>query len=199
MRTAFDAIIIGAGPAGAATAIDLARRGYQVAVIDKARLAGDASILSQVQTQLRYNPFLRDLLTQSEIVDQPRTVYPVYFPPRRCYSDGVLLVGDAARVSEPVTGEGIYIAWRSGLLAAATLHGALAVGDFSQAYLRRYDVTCGREFRPRLRINALLRWASYQPKFVTQLMRSFGAHGRLLDGLVQAVCPPRPLPSRSLV
>ena len=31
----FDAVIVGAGPAGSATAIGLARRGYNVALIDK--------------------------------------------------------------------------------------------------------------------------------------------------------------------
>ena len=35
MQTDFDVIIIGAGPAGAASAISLARRGYAVALIDK--------------------------------------------------------------------------------------------------------------------------------------------------------------------
>ncbi len=35
MQTDFDVIIVGAGPAGAASAISLARRGYAVALIDK--------------------------------------------------------------------------------------------------------------------------------------------------------------------
>jgi flavin-dependent dehydrogenase len=35
MRTEFDAIIVGAGPAGAAAAILLARAGWSVALVEK--------------------------------------------------------------------------------------------------------------------------------------------------------------------
>ena len=35
----FDVAIVGAGPAGSSTAITLAQRGYQVALIDRARVS----------------------------------------------------------------------------------------------------------------------------------------------------------------
>ena len=67
------------------------------------------------------NRYLRELLADTEIVGQIRSAYPVYFSPRRCYGDGFLLVGDAARVTEPVTGEGIYFALKSAEILAQTI------------------------------------------------------------------------------
>ena len=74
------------------------------------------------------NPHLKEIITRSDSAAELRSVYPVHFPSRRCVADGALLVGDAARVSEPVTGEGIYFAMRSGLLAAETIDLALRRG-----------------------------------------------------------------------
>jgi geranylgeranyl reductase family protein len=75
--------------------------------------------------------------------------------------ENVLLAGDAARVVEPFTGEGIFYALRSGELAAAAakeiIHGnaAGAVRDYIQQHRAMY--------RGRLWINALARAAVVSP------------------------------------
>jgi menaquinone-9 beta-reductase len=74
----------------------------------------------------------------------------------------VLFVGDAARVVEPFTGEGIFYAMHSGELAAAAakemIHGnaAAAVPDYAAQHAAIY--------RGRLWINALARSAVVSPK-----------------------------------
>ena len=95
---------------------------------DRQTQAGRASAApSSCSTEvLAQNPHLKEIIERSDSASELRSVYPVYFPPRRCVADGALLVGDAARVSEPVTGEGIYFAMRSGLLAAETYRPRLA-------------------------------------------------------------------------
>lgn len=76
-------------------------------------------------------------------------------------SDGLFLIGDAARVVEPFTGEGIYYAMRSGELAAAAL---LSGGNAADAYRSAH-----REmYRGRLWINRLARMAGRHPQ-VTSL------------------------------
>jgi geranylgeranyl reductase family protein len=57
-------------------------------------------------------------------------------PRRRIVDDGVLLVGDAAGVADPQSGEGIRQAIESGLLAARTI--LAARGDFSRERLEPY-------------------------------------------------------------
>ena len=57
-------------------------------------------------------------------------------PPRRVVDAGVLLVGDAAGVADPHSGEGIRQAVESGLLAARTI--VEARGEFSRDQLEPY-------------------------------------------------------------
>lgn len=57
--------------------------------------------------------------------------------PRRPSADGALLVGDAAGLAYPESGEGIRPAVESGILAATAV--VDACGDYSAASLRRYD------------------------------------------------------------
>ena len=140
--------------------------------------------------RLAQNPYLKSVLEPREKVHGFRAAYPVYFPKRRSFADAVVLVGDAARVTEPITGEGIYFAMRSGMLAAETLDRALRQGDLSANYLRAYEQTCARALRPRVLLNSLLRFAIYRPALVHPLIRWSARNGRLLTTLVDAVCVP---------
>ena len=143
--------------------------------------------------RLAKNPYLRTVLEARESIGEFRAAYPVYFPRRRASGEAVVLVGDAARVTEPVTGEGIYFAMRSGLLAAETLDRALRKGDTSAAHLRIYEQTVRRALRTRVLLNALLRFAIYRPALVHPLIRHGAGKRRWLDSLVSAVCAPEPL------
>ena len=142
---------------------------------------------------LPQNPYLKKLLHRSTSAGEFRSAYPVYFRRRRCVANGALLVGDAARVSEPVTGEGIYFAARSGLLAAETIDEALACGYLSAKCLRSYEQKRNRLFRPRYALNSLIRSALYRPGLVNPLIRLFAKHSRALVSLVDTVCAPQAL------
>jgi geranylgeranyl reductase family protein len=145
------------------------------------------------QHLLRGNPFLQALLIDAQPVSALSSVWPVYFPARRCFGDGFLLVGEAARVTEPVTGEGIFCALRSGQLAAATIAAALREGDLNSVRLSEYDRACRTEFGARLRLNSLIRVLMYRPKMLSMAIRLLGGRKPLLESLVNAVCLPRGL------
>jgi geranylgeranyl reductase family protein len=136
------------------------------------------------------NPHLQSILRQSEPVGAAHSVYPVYFPPRRSYGHGVLLVGDAARVNEPVSGEGIYFALKSGQFAAAAIDQAFRKGDFSAEQLSSYERECRAAFRMRRGINTLVRWLIYRPALISPLVRFSGTRRQLLGSLVQTICQP---------
>jgi geranylgeranyl reductase family protein len=163
-------------------------------------LAIDAQVLPRtaigeflLEKCLPRNPYLKAVLERSTAISSFRSAYPVYFPPRRCYAERALLAGDAARVSEPVSGEGIYFAMRSGLLAAEAMAEALAENDLSAGFLRRYQQRCGRVFRRRLGLNAVMRFAVYRPALLSPLIYLFARKRRWLDSLIGAVCVPEPL------
>jgi flavin-dependent dehydrogenase len=125
------------------------------------------------------------------MMSELRSVYPVYFPSRRCYGDRALLVGDAARVSEPVTGEGIFFAMRSGLMAAETVDRALRRGDLSAARLQSYRQNFRRVFRARVALNSFLRFAIYRPALLDPFIRLSARHDRVLNSLINTVCAPQ--------
>ncbi len=139
---------------------------------------------------LPQNPYLKSMLRRSRWTGEVRSTYPVYFPPRRCYGDSVVLVGDAARVNEPVSGEGMYFAMRSGELAATAIDRAFKRKDFSAAALQPYERECTRAFRRRRGINALIRFLVYRPVLAAPLIRLAARKSHWLDSIVHAICVP---------
>src|SRR2546422_686374 len=83
-------------------------------------------------------------------VDQPwRTITPLTRAPVPCAHENLLFVGDAARVVEPFTGEGIYYALRSGELAAAAV-AKIVRGEDRQLALRDFARASAAMYRGRL-------------------------------------------------
>jgi flavin-dependent dehydrogenase len=68
----------------------------------------------------------------------------------RSYARQLLVVGDAAGQTDPLTGEGIHTAMMAGRMAAETLREMLQSGDLSERACARYHERCrlafGREF-----------------------------------------------------
>jgi flavin-dependent dehydrogenase len=158
--------------------------------IDKRKLGRERGAEFLFNRVLAQNPHLKEIIERSNGADELQSVYPVYFPKRRCVAEGALLVGDAARVSEPVTGEGIYFAMRSGLLAAESIDLALRRGNLAAAGLAGYERHCRATFRSRLALNSLIRFAIYRPALLDPFIRLSARNGRLLNSLVDAVCVP---------
>ena len=64
---------------------------------------------------------------------------PVCAPLSRVTGEGLLLVGDAARVTDPLTGAGIGNACITGMFAGQVLAECAETGDFSKSALHRYE------------------------------------------------------------
>ena len=92
---------------------------------------------------------------------------PITRAPARTGTGRVWLVGDAARVVEPFTGEGITFALATGMLAAES---TLACRDQTDA-LARYTREHRRLYRRRAWVNALVRWTLTTPSHVVRLTR----------------------------
>ncbi len=69
----------------------------------------------------------------------------------------VLLVGEAAGLVNPFTGEGIDYALESGVLAGECLGHCMATGDWSERALSRYERRLRRRFQRAFRLTHLLR------------------------------------------
>lgn len=82
------------------------------------------------------DPRLRDMRLAGRLSGAP---VPCAEDLPRCAGRGTLLVGDAAGLVDPFTGEGIGAALESGKLAAEVLDGALATADPMRESLGEYD------------------------------------------------------------
>jgi geranylgeranyl reductase family protein len=78
-------------------------------------------------------------------------------PARRSYGHRVLTVGDAAGLTKPTTGGGIFYGLLSGLLAAETLTGALRGDRLAAGDLRAYEDRWRARLGPHLQISSWVR------------------------------------------
>ncbi len=104
---------------------------------------------------------------------------PITRAPARTGAGRVWLLGDAARVVEPFTGEGITFALSTGLLAAEAALTGLARNDLAAA-LAAYKREHRQLYRRRAWVNTLLRWTLTTPSYPVRLLRKVD----LLPGLV---------------
>jgi flavin-dependent dehydrogenase len=155
--------------------------------VNQSLLGKPVSYPSLRQNFLCGNPFLRKSLASGEPASELRSVWPVYFKARRCFGEGFILVGDAARVTEPVTGQGIFLALRSGQLGGQAIDEALR----QKTSLRQYHRACRREFGAGLRVNYLIGALAHRTKLLTPLIRFLGRRNEILRTLVTAVCRSR--------
>ena len=112
--------------------------------------------------------------------DHPwRTIAPLDRAPAplAASADGrAYLVGDAARVVEPFTGEGIYYALRSGELAAASLVAAVRGEKGAASAAARYRREHRQMYRGRLWVNRLARLAGRHPRLAGWMLEAARWH-----------------------
>jgi digeranylgeranylglycerophospholipid reductase len=82
---------------------------------------------------------------------------PVAQSPTPLVTDGLILVGDAARQVDPLTGGGIVNAMTAGQIAAEVAQSAIATGDTSAGVLARYEERWHRAVGRKMRRNYRLR------------------------------------------
>jgi geranylgeranyl reductase family protein len=92
-----------------------------------------------------------------------RTITPLTRSPVPSAHENLLFIGDAARVVEPFTGEGIYYAIRSGELAANAITKIIR-GEDRQLALLEFAGAYAEMYRGRLWINRLARAAVLRPR-----------------------------------
>ena len=121
---------------------------------------------------------LEDLLDGGE-ADQPKAHRLPLSSGRPRLADGrVLLVGDAASLINPLTGEGIFYAVLSGALAgAAAGHGA----DAGRVYRRALD----RRLRRHLAHSSTVAWVSRWPRLMDAAFRAAADDQAVFDDVVR--------------
>ncbi|HIJ97836.1 TPA: NAD(P)/FAD-dependent oxidoreductase [archaeon] len=72
---------------------------------------------------------------------------------RKCYGNGFMLLGDAASLIDPLSGEGVGNAMISGKLAANIAMEAMQKNDFSEKFFKKYDTELWEIVGPEMKLN----------------------------------------------
>ncbi len=153
---------------------------------------GDIKVMEE--SILSKNEYLYQYLQDSDtLYDEPLTISQINFQSKSLVSNHILMLGDAARLVAPLSGNGMSMAMHAAAIAAPLVHNFLA-GDISQSTLEqlyiqqwkkhfRHRVWLNKSiqrlfFRQRL-INSSLRMLDYLPYAADLIIR--GTHGKSFE------------------
>jgi flavin-dependent dehydrogenase len=120
---------------------------------------------------------------------QWRTITPLTRDAIAPTHDNLFLIGDAACVVEPFTGEGIYYALRGGELAADAI-AKIIRGQDRQSALHEFERAHVATYQGRLWINQLTRTAVLSPRFASMVLRVARFHPPILRLLTAKIVRP---------
>ena len=115
-----------------------------------------------------------------------RTITPLTRAPINPAQDNLFFIGDAARVVEPFTGEGMYYALASGALAAKAIV-RLKTGDQANRVAREFISAHAALYRGRLWINQLARAAVLSPRIASAFVHVARAQPSILRMLTARI------------
>lgn len=134
------------------------------------------------------NARARALSALATAKDRPRGFHLAGAQRGKQVADGkVLRIGDAANLTDPITGEGIQNALTSGMLVAEVINGSVAPGDIPANWQRLYEDHFEDHLRAGIRYNALLRYGPVKNIIVWAMNRSRRIAERMNAGLFNLV------------
>ncbi|MEF8832936.1 MAG: NAD(P)/FAD-dependent oxidoreductase [Candidatus Thermoplasmatota archaeon] len=107
--------------------------------------------------------YLDDFIEENEWMNQGETVdmvsggVAVGAPPEKVITDGMMLVGDAARIVDPITGGGIANGMKQAKIAGKIAAKAVKKGDFSEDLLEEFEERWREKLEDQL-------WRNYMAK-----------------------------------
>jgi flavin-dependent dehydrogenase len=134
------------------------------------------------QREMRTNPWIADHLAHGEQIGEYFVTSEFSYRSKFCAADGLLLAGDAFAFLDPVFSSGVFLALKSGEMAADAVDAALAAGDVTGSRFVEYgEFVCDG-----LENMRKLVYAFYDANFsFGKMLRQYPQHrGRLTDCLI---------------
>ena len=132
--------------------------------------------------EIENNVWIKQHLAPGRRVEPVRITSEFSYRSRHCAEDGLLLVGDAFAFLDPVFSSGVFLALRSGEMAADAIDAALTNGDYTAAQFAPY----GAELCKGIEAMRRLVYAFYDEGFSFKdlIMKHPSQRGRLTDCLI---------------
>ena len=103
---------------------------------------------------IKENPLFKERFKNAVALEDVKAWnLPIASHHRKCYGNGFLLLGDAASLIDPLSGEGVGNGMISGKIAAEIAVKALQKNDFSEKFLQLYDKMLWNAIGPEVKSN----------------------------------------------
>ncbi len=120
--------------------------------------SGNINLKEKLQHILQHHPTMKERFADAKPLESVRGFgLPLGGKPNRISGERYLLLGDAASLIDPLTGEGIGNAIRSGRVAAEHLINCINEGDYSGSMNMAYDKEIYRRMMPEFKLDYRLR------------------------------------------
>jgi geranylgeranyl reductase family protein len=133
-----------------------------IGMLHKSIKGGQVNLKEALRKVMSRPPFAERFATARPLEKPVGWNLPIGSIQRTCHSNGIMLLGDAAGLIDPFTGEGIGNALYSSKFAVETAVEAKAAADYSATFLRRYEErlwsSLGDELKISTRMQHLGRW-----------------------------------------
>lgn len=156
--------------------------GMRSDIISKKRLNLRKRLLEVIESHPPFRERFQDAELIGEIVGYG---LPLGSKKRLLSGDGFMLVGDAAHLIDPLTGEGIGNAFYSGFIAAEQAQQCLEQQNFSAPFLYAYDVRVQRVLGVEMQLSYRLQRLMAYPLLVNVVTAIIGGNKRAMDMLSQ--------------
>ncbi len=150
---------------------------------------------SLLKTEVTRDPYVREVLGDHAEPIEPPGISPLRLGgEKRTHADRLLVLGDAAGQTDPLTGEGIHTAMVAAKIAARVLDEALAADDLSARSLAAYSTGWMRAFGRNFPISAAAGRAIHRfPMLLDTAALAAQRHGaEFMDGFGAAMTGVRP-------
>ena len=128
--------------------------------------------IKDFRAALMRDPLLAPRIREARLAKPPRGMGLGRYHPQRLLGDAWLTVGDAVGFMDPITGEGMYRAFRTAQLAAETLLAAFSASDLTERRLLPYAQAVQREFKPSYRFVDTVVALSRRPRLARLALRA---------------------------
>lgn len=152
--------------------------------------------------QTAFNGFLQSPALKTQLAGAKQVGVPKSFPIRTdfatasTFAERVLLVGEAAGLVNPLTGDGIDFALESGKIAAEHIQHMLRLGDVSRTQLQTYDTMLRQRYQNLFRFSGQISKLSLNRRMLNGLVPLAAARPRLPELLVNVLLGAQPAPER---
>jgi len=156
-------------------------------ITDQAQLrAAGGDPMKLIETTILRNEIARERLRGAKLEGEWLSAASLHFGRSVPASSSLLAIGDAYLPIDPFTGEGIYVALRSGLIAGRIVERGLAAGAPYDEMAANYMAAHRKEFSERFKACALLRRAAYFPGLANLLIVASEKNSKLAQIIIRA-------------